>query len=104
MRFYLLLAVSALALSVNSWPLPAGDVVKYRVPSKFFSKPGDSPQDSLYNLLAQIHYGSAPMHSTAVASEDVSNEIVSSVPERQSTSESSTNEAPEVISVDSTVR
>lgn len=106
MKFYLLLlAVAALALSVNGWPLPAGDVVKYRVPSKYFiSKPSESPQDSLYNLLAQIHYGGAPMHSAAVASEDASNEIVSSVPERQSTSESSTNEAPEVISVDSTVR
>lgn len=103
MKFYLLLlAAAALALSANGLPLPAGDIVKYRVPNKFFNQPNMSPEASLYNLLAQIHYGGATqtvtVHSTDVESEDVSSKIVSV------STESSTNEAPEVISVNSTVR
>lgn len=102
MKFYLLLTVAALALSANGLPLPAGDIVKYRVPNKFFNQPSMSPEQSLYNLLAQIHYGgvtqTVTVHSTDVESEDVASKIVS-VP-----TESSTNEAPEVISVNSTVR
>lgn len=103
MKYYLLLAVAIqIALNVDSLPFPAGQTVKYRVPSKYFNKSPES-SDSLYNLLTQIHYGGQPQSLTPdlndIQSEDISNDIVPGIPEKQLPAESTTAGSPEVISI-----
>lgn len=95
-----MVALYYVALNVNCLPLPAGQIVKYRVPSKYFNQPHETKEDtsSLYDLLTQIHYGgeghTVVVNLSDVESEDVSNEITPA-PER--TTLTSTNESPEVI-------
>lgn len=55
----------------KSYPLPAGQIIKYRVSSKYFNRLNDTSaavtgenSNSLYNLLSQIHYGKTPMITT----------------------------------------
>jgi hypothetical protein len=44
-------------IELKSLPLPAGQVIKYRVSSKYFNRNNVTSEDnSLYNLLTQIHY------------------------------------------------
>jgi hypothetical protein len=87
MNFYLLLTV-AFAFTVNSLPLPVGEIL-YRVPSKFFSKPSEAGKEStnsLYALLSQIHFGNG-ITTNEVQSEDFSDGKISAT----------TTVAPEVI-------
>jgi hypothetical protein len=51
-------------IELHALPLPAGQVIKYRVSSKYFSRnnattSNEHSRDSLYSLLTQIHYGDA---------------------------------------------
>lgn len=103
-RLLLGLAVAIeIALHVSCLPLPAGHVVKYRVPSKFFSQPNATgTSDPLYNLLSQIHFGGT-LESQTVTLNSVQSEDVSGLDNAMTsggettTLESSTNEAPEVL-------
>lgn len=104
MKYLLLLTVAIqIASNANGLPLPAGQIVKYRVPSKYFSKPNVTVQEdssSLYSFLSQIHYGgSSPtvtINTNEILSEDVSTKS-NVIPERvEATTETSTNESPEV--------
>lgn len=101
MKYFLLLTLAIqIALLADCLPLPAGQIVKYSVPSKFFNKPNvtiEESSDSLYNLLTQIHYGgtsqTVTINSNLVQTEDVTKEEMSKVPEGETT----TQESPEVI-------
>lgn len=53
------------SLSVQSLPLP--DVIQYSVPSKFFNQNG-SKSSSFYDILKQIHFGSAAATETTSSS------------------------------------
>lgn len=102
MKFLIFLTVAVeIALHANCLPLPAGKIVKYRVPSKFFSQPNVTVQedsDSLYNFLTQIHYGgtsqTVTINPNLIQLEDHAQDDVS-VPE--TTTGKSSNESPEVI-------
>lgn len=105
MKYLLLFTVAIqIAFNANGLPFPAGQIVKYRVPSKYFSKPNETAQEgssSLYNILSQIHYGgsSSPavtINTNELLSEDVTNGN-NAVPEREAASETTTNESPEVF-------
>lgn len=92
MKLLLLLTV-AFELA-NCLPIPAGQIVKYRVPNKFFASKNvtaPSASDSLYSLLTQIHYGGPlqhiPVNLAEVQSEDVSRDDI----------DTTTNEYPEVF-------
>ena len=88
MKFLPFLTVAVqIAFYVDCLPLPAGQIVKYRVPSKFFSQNNATVQDgsdSLYNFLTQIHYGgtsqTVTINPNIIQSEDISH-IVSVLPE-----------------------
>lgn len=59
---HLLLLFTFLLSQCQSFPLPAGQIIKYRVSSKYFNRPNGTSvaaenSSSLYNLLTQIHYG-----------------------------------------------
>lgn len=108
MKCLLILTVAIeIVLHVNCLPLPAGHVVKYRVPSKFFGQPNTTAtiqggSDPLYNLLSQIHFGGTVESQTvtlnSVQSEDftrLDTSVTSGAGE--AATESSTNEAPEVF-------
>lgn len=106
MKYYLFLTVAIqIALNADCLPFPAGQIVKYRVPSKYFNGPGETAQESsnsLYDLLTQIHYGgTSPTVTTNV--DAILSEDVASVPESETSTENSTKESPEVIFVNSTV-
>lgn len=102
---YLLLLTVAIQIASNAYglPLPAGQIVKYRVPSKYFTKPNVTEQgdsNSLYSFLSQIHYaGSSPavtINTNEILSEDVSTKS-DVIPERvEATTGSVANESPEV--------
>lgn len=104
MKYFALLIVAIqLVLNADCRPFPGGQIVKYRVPSKFFSKPnatttsdGEGSND-LYSFLTQIHYGGAAAQTIAVntneiQSEDVSRDDLSTT----ETSEAATTEYLEV--------
>lgn len=104
MNFLLFLTITVqIALHADCLPLPAGQIVKYRVPSKFFSKPNVTVQegsDSLYNLLTQIHYGgtsqTVTINPNLIQSEDISQDDMT-VPETTTVNVSNiSNESPEV--------
>lgn len=110
MKFYLILAV-AFGVALG-FPLPAGQIVKYRVPTKFFTQSGETAQDgggsnssSLYDFLSQIHYGGASsmLLTNSVQSEDVSQTDDSDAAALGAFTDKSSNERPEVISVNSSV-
>lgn len=99
---YLLLLTVAIQIA-NGLPLPAGQIVKYRVPSKYFSKPNETAQESsnsLYSFLSQIHYGgSSPtvtIKKNEILSEDISNGN-NALPEREEATKTSSSKSPEVI-------
>lgn len=99
----LLTLVIQITLNANCLPFPAGQIVKYRVPTKYFNSTAqDSPGeavDPLYNFLSQIHYGGSPtLNSNAIPSENISDEIVT-VTSTLATTEGVTNESPEVTCV-----
>lgn len=85
----------------QSFPLPAGQIIKYRVSSKYFNRQNDTSDNSLYQLLSQIHYGTKEP-STVVASEQVTT-IANELPLEQHKDAATTvinditNEYPEVI-------
>lgn len=94
-------AALQIALFVDCLPLPAGQIVKYRVPNKFFSQPNLTVQegsDSLYNLLTQIHYGgvsqTVAINPNLIQSEDASQDEMS---ESETTTGKTPEESPEVI-------
>lgn len=63
MRHLLSLVVVALCnLCVQSYPLPAGQIIQYSVSSKYFNRDNSN---SLYNVLSQIHYGGNAVSSSA---------------------------------------
>lgn len=102
MKFLLFVTVVKFILYVDCLPLPAGQIVKYRVPSKFFTQPNVTAQkgsDSLYNLLTQIHYGgtsqTVTINPSLIQSEDFSADD-KSTPEATTTA-ASPNEPLEVI-------
>lgn len=100
MKFLLFLTVAVqIAFYADCLPLPAGQIVKYRVPSKFFSQTNATVQDgsdSLYNFLTQIHYGgtsqTVTINPNLIQSEDISQDVVSALPETTT----SVAETPEV--------
>lgn len=104
MKYLLLLTVAIqIAFNANGLPLPAGQIVKYRVPTKYFNKQNETAQEgssSLYSFLSQIHYGgSSPtvtINTNEISSEDVTNEN-NAVPEGEATTGISTNKSPEVF-------
>lgn len=66
---HLLLLFTLLLSHCQSFPLPAGQIIKYRVSSKYFSRPNGTSvaaenSSSLYNLLTQIHYGDSSSNKT----------------------------------------
>lgn len=106
MKCLLILIVAVeIALHINCLPLPAGHVVKYRVPSKFFGQVTTSDSqansDPLYNLLSQIHFGgnleSQTVTLNSVQTEDISRPVTTMNSMKEAAEESSTNEAPEVF-------
>lgn len=108
MKFCLILAI-AFEVALG-FPLPAGQIVKYRVPTKFFTQPGETAQEgggssSLYDFLSQIHYGGASsmLLTNSVQSEDVSQTADSDAAALGAFTDKSSNERPEVISVNSSV-
>lgn len=106
MKYFLLLTLAIqIALLVDCLPLPGGQIVKYTAPSKFFNRPNvtvEQSSDSLYNWLAQIHYGGSSqtvtINSNNIQTEDITKENLP-LPEAETT----TNEAPEVTSANSIV-
>lgn len=104
MKFFLLWTVAIeFALHGDCLPLPAGQIVKYRVPSKFFKQPNVTVQegsDPLYNFLSQIHFGGTSqtfaINSNEIQSEDFTKDVKS---EPEATTESRSTEAPVVIIV-----
>lgn len=104
MNLLILTVAIEFVLHVNCFPLPSGDVVKYRVPIKFFSQPNTTVvqggPDPLYSLLSQIHFGGTLESQTvtlnSIQSEDVTR-LDTVVTSGEAATESSTNEAPEVF-------
>lgn len=105
MRIVLLL--TAAVLGVNCLPVPGGQIVKYRIPTKYFGKQNATGQgdDSLYNYLSLIHFGGAgqtsvPVSINAIQVDDVSHDgLQKKEPEREAeamTTDSTTNESPGV--------
>jgi hypothetical protein len=102
MKYLLLLTVAIqIASNANGLPLPAGQIVKYRVPSKYFNQQNETAQESsssLYNFLSQIHYGgsspAATINTNEIQSEDVSHD---EVPVRAVSTEIKTSGDPGVI-------
>lgn len=107
MKYFLWITLALqIALLADCMPLPAGQIVKYSVPSKFFNRSNvtsEQNSDPLYNLLTQIHYGgtsqTVTINSNSVQAEDITMGNVSLLPEGETT----TNESPEVIFVNSSV-
>lgn len=104
-RLLILTVAVEIAFFVNCLPLPAGLVVKYRVPSKFFSQPNASVaqgnSDILYSLLSQIHFGgnveSQTVTLNSIQSEDVAKLDTEMTSKADVAMESSTDEVPEVF-------
>lgn len=77
MKYFLLLTVVAeLALRINGLPVPVGQIIKYRVPSKYFNRDETSVgttsstaegSNSLYSILSQIHFGGEKEKVTKIA-------------------------------------
>lgn len=89
MKYLLLLTVALqIATNANGLPLPAGQIVKYRVPSKFFNQQNQTAQESsssLYNFLSQIHYGGSSSPTVTINSNEIQSEDISddnAVPEQ----------------------
>lgn len=93
----------------QSLPIPAGQIIKYRVSSKYFNRQNDtssSTDNSLYQLLSQIHYGTKDSltgeEPSTVVSEQVTT-IANEIPLEQHEDVVTTvindiaNEYPEVI-------
>lgn len=67
MKYSLLLLTVALidfSLNVSGLPVPVGQIIKYRVPSKYFNQAGTSTtlstaegSNSLYDFLLHKHFG-----------------------------------------------
>lgn len=77
MKYLLLLTVAIqIASNANGLPLPAGQIVEYRVPTEFFNNKNES--NALYKLLSQLHFGgSSPAVTKSpeeIVSEDVTDE------------------------------
>lgn len=77
MKYLLLLTVAIqIASNANGLPLPAGQIVEYRVPTEYFNKKTES--NALYKLLSQLHFGgTSPAVTTSpeeIVSEDVTDE------------------------------
>lgn len=65
----------------QSFPIPSGQIIKYRVSSKYFNRQNDtssSTDSSLYQLLSQIHYGTKEP-STSEAPSTIVNEEVTTI-------------------------
>jgi hypothetical protein len=101
----LLIAAIQLALHANCLPFPGVQIVKYRVPSKFFGQTNvtkvDESSSSLYNFLTQIHYGGTShtiaLDPSAIQLEDVSGDEIPTIVKESAAAEKTTNEYPEVI-------
>lgn len=75
---FLILFLSLLCSQCLSLPIPSGQVIKYRVSSKYFSRPNDTSStadNSLYQLLSQIHYGPKEQPTSEAPSAIVSEEV-----------------------------
>lgn len=109
MRIVLLL--TAAVLGANCLPVPVGQIVKYRIPTKYFGKQNATAQEeqtSLYNYLSLIHFGGAalttvPVSINAIQVDDISHDGPhESETEREAeamTTDSTTNESPGVSSL-----
>lgn len=100
MRIVLLL--TAAVLGVSSLPLPGGQIVKYRIPTKYFGKQNATEVDSLYSYLSLLHFGGAaqttvPVSINAIQVDDVSHDGPHAM-EAEAMKDSTTNEAPGVSS------
>lgn len=56
MKYSVIVVVALYSLTVSSYPIPAGQIIKYSLPSKYFNR-SNSTANSLYDVLSQIHYG-----------------------------------------------
>lgn len=99
----------------QSLPIPTGQIIKYRVSSKYFNRPNDtssSTDNSLYQLLSQMHYGTKEPSITEAPTvenekvtttadklhlEDISNDNKNNDGDVTTVINSITNEYPEVI-------
>lgn len=97
----------------QTFPIPSGQIIKYRVSSKYFNRQNitsTSSDNSLYQLLSQIHYGPSTSEVPAtIVSEQVTTTANELYPEDSSNDNknndadvttvinSITNEYPEVI-------
>lgn len=108
MRIVLLL--TAAVFGANCWPVPVGQIVKYRIPTKYFGKQNATAHEdnSLYNYLSLIHFGGAALTTVPVSINDIQVDDVShdglhaGQAEREAeamTTDSTTNESPGVSSL-----
>lgn len=81
--------VLSCCIELQSRPLPAGQIIKYRVSSKYFTRKNETSNE-LYNLLTQIHFGDATQTTAAATT-------IGNVQEETTTEEIISNESPEVI-------
>lgn len=104
---HLLILFTLVLSQCKSFPLPAGQTIKYRVSSKYFNRANNTSatavenSSSLYNLLSQIHFGGNKVTDEQVTT--IANElhlVVSNDDNNDSdvtTDAAITNESPEVI-------
>lgn len=94
-----LLLLVLMALQITGFPTMR-DIVKYKVPNKFFGKANSTAlqgSDSLYNFLTQIHYGGiSPSTAVDMNSIQVDDVSVESSSEPEADEETTANESPEV--------
>ncbi|KAG5677426.1 hypothetical protein PVAND_007184 [Polypedilum vanderplanki] len=74
-------------IELKCLPLPSGQIIKYRVPSKYFNLKNETSND-LYNLLTKIHFGDATTQSPVTTIQNV---------QEESTTEIISNESPESL-------
>lgn len=115
---YFLVLLTLLFSQYQSLPIPSGQIIKYRVSSKYFNRQNvtsssSSSDNSLYQLLSQIHYGTKEPSITEAPStveneqvttianelhlEDISSDNKNNDDDVTTVINSITNEYPEVI-------
>ena len=110
---HLLILFTLVLSQCKSFPLPAGQTIKYRVSSKYFNRLNNTSDtavensSSLYNLLSQIHFGGNKVTDeqvTTIANELHLDDVVSNDNKSKYNNDSDvttvtaiTNESPEVI-------
>lgn len=100
---YLFILFALVISQCKSLPLPVGQIVKYRVSSKYFNRLNYTSvaaenSNSLYNLLSQIHYGKEASTTETAVTANVNANVENNYDNYSDVSKlTASDDSPEVI-------